>query len=80
MSGPYGAPQPMTGTEIVTIHQVQNGNLVKCSLTMNELLTWVQAAQQTTFETQMAAWLKSLPTAPPTSGAWLDNGVLSFVS
>jgi hypothetical protein len=71
----YGLPQlPLTGAEIVTIQQTQNGRLALCSMTLSELAALFPAGNPT------AAWAASLPTTPTpgTNTLWLDNGVLAF--
>lgn len=80
----YGAPAALTGSELVTIRQTQGGNLALCTMPLSTLLTWIQSQgggtlTQGEFNLMMAAWLAKLPTTPPTQGAWLDNGVLSYV-
>lgn len=64
----YGLPQPLTGTELVTIHQEQNGQFAKCSMPLSQLATILGVN-----------WA-SLPTTKPTvSGvAWNDGGVVSI--
>lgn len=65
----YGAPQlPLTGSEFVTIQQMQNGRLALCTMPLSDL----------------AALLSGLPTVLPTalpatpSTYWNNNGVVSI--
>jgi len=70
MTKTYATPQPMTGSETVCIHQVQNGQIVKCTTPISSLPS---AANLTTF-------FASLPTSlPATAGVvWNNNGVISI--
>lgn len=69
----YGLPQPLTGSETVTIHQVQNGQIAKCTMPLSELATILNSGSST-------AWATGLPTtAPATAGVvWNNNGVVSI--
>lgn len=64
----YGLPQPLDGTEFVTIYQKQNGQIVKCSMPLSQLATILGIN-----------WT-SLPTTKPTvSGEpWNNGGVVSI--
>jgi len=75
MSDIFGLPQPLTGAELVTIHQLQNGQWAKCSMPLSDLATILTSGPST-------AWASSLPTtAPATAGVvWNDNGVISLSS
>jgi hypothetical protein len=65
----YGLPQPISGAEIVTIAQEQNGQLAECSMPLSALQEFL-----------ISSWLKSLPVSEPaTSGiAWNNAGVISI--
>ena len=65
----FGMPQPLTGDELVTIHQMQNGVMAKCSMPLSALQVLA-----------LAAWAKSLPTQEPTTAGvvWNNNGVVSI--
>jgi hypothetical protein len=67
----FGLPQPLTGAELVTIHQMQNGQLVLCTMPLSELATILTSSS--------TAWATGLPaTAPSTAGVvWNNNGVIS---
>ncbi|WP_146121442.1 hypothetical protein [Burkholderia multivorans] len=71
MTDLFGLPQSLTGNEFVTIHQEQNGNLVKCTMPLSML---------TSFLATSTAWASKLPVTQPTiSGAvWNNNGVVSI--
>jgi hypothetical protein len=68
----FGLPQPLTGAELVTIYQMQNGQLAKCTMPLSELASILSST----------AWATGLPTSPPaTAGVvWNDNGVVSISS
>lgn len=56
----YGLPQPLTGKELVTITQEQEGNQAICSMPISMLATILSSP---------ASWAASLPTTEPaTSG------------
>jgi hypothetical protein len=65
----FGLPQALTGNELVTIHQEQNGQLAKCSMPLSELSSIIN----------FNAWIASLPTQKPASPGlpWIDGGVVS---
>ncbi|CAG9205813.1 conserved hypothetical protein [Burkholderia gladioli] len=67
----YALPQPLTGTELVTISQNQGGNWVHCTMPLSML----PAANSSG-----TAWAANLPTdKPATAGVvWNNNGVLSI--
>jgi hypothetical protein len=67
----YGLPQPLTGSETVTIQQVQNGLPALCSMPLSELSTILG---------QPANWWSSLPTTLPTTSGivWNNNGIVSI--
>jgi hypothetical protein len=71
MSELYGMPQPLTGAETITVQQMQNGQLVKCTVSLTVLAAF--------FGNTPAVWSASLPTAlPATHGVlWNDGGVIS---
>lgn len=64
----FGLPQTITGKELVTIHQLQDGNWAKCTVTLSQLFVFFNS------------WMTSLPSeAPTTSGIpWNNNGVISI--
>jgi hypothetical protein len=63
----YGLPQPITGAEMVTIYQSQNGQLVKCTMPLYELAAILS--------TSSTAWAGTLPTTrPATAGVLWNNG------
>lgn len=66
----YGLPQPLTGSETVTIHQQQNGQLAMCSMPLSELSQIISSTQ----------WANTLPTARPSTAGivWNDGGVVSI--
>lgn len=66
----YGLPQPLTGNELVTIHQEQNGQLAICSMPLSQLAAIISST----------AWAANLPTTqPPTPGVvWNNGGVVSI--
>jgi hypothetical protein len=68
----YGLPQPLTGAELLTIHQMQNGQLAKCTMPLSELATILSST----------AWATALPTIAPTAAGvvWNNNGVVSISS
>lgn len=65
----YGLPQPINGEELVTIYQMQNGQLAKCSMPLSHLASILSST----------AWAAGLPTmAPTTPGVvWNNDGVVS---
>jgi hypothetical protein len=65
----YGLPQPLTGDETVTIHQVQNGQIALCTMPISQLATILSST----------AWATGLPTTEPvTAGVvWNNAGVVS---
>lgn len=66
----YGLPQPLTGSETVTIHQVQNGQIALCTMPLSMFASIVSST----------AWAAHLPTTEPaTSGVvWNNGGVVSI--
>lgn len=72
----YGLPQPLDGTETVTIHQVQNGRIAKCTMPLSELSSILSGGGSGT----STAWASGLPTSlPVTPGiVWDNNGVVSI--
>lgn len=66
----YGLPQPLTGAETVTIQQVQNGQIAKCTMPISELAALLNST----------AWAKDLPATEPTSPGivWNNSGVVSI--
>ncbi|WP_146124062.1 hypothetical protein [Burkholderia multivorans] len=67
----FGLPQALMGNELVTIHQIQNGNLVKCSMPLSSLAALLGYS---------TAWAAKLPTTQPTTAGvvWNNNGVISI--
>lgn len=66
----YGLPQALTGAELVTIHQLQNGRLAKCTMPLSDLAAIIGST----------AWATGLPTTEPaTAGVvWNNAGVVSI--
>lgn len=66
----YGLPQPLTGAETVTIQQVQNGQIAKCTMPLSELATILSST----------AWAADLPTTKPSQAGvlWNDGGSVSI--
>lgn len=64
-----GLPQPLTGAELVTIGQMQNGQLAECTMPLSDLSSIIG----------FNAWIASLPTQKPSSPGlpWLNGGVVS---
>lgn len=69
----YGLPQPLNGSEEVTIRQLQNGQWALCTMPLSVFVSFISANNSST------AWANNLPTTlPSTSGVvWLDHGVVS---
>lgn len=69
----YGLPQPLTGSETVTIQQEQNGQLAACTMPLSDLLAYVNANAPTW-------WVASLPTSLPSKPgvAWNNSGLISI--
>jgi hypothetical protein len=65
-----GLPQPLTGGELVTILQEQNGEKAECSMPLSMLASIISST----------SWAASLPTTRPTApGAlWNNGGVVSI--
>lgn len=65
----FGLPQPLTGNEVVTIRQQQNGEWAECTMPLSMLASVVGNA-----------WVKTLPTSEPlTAGIpWNNTGVISI--
>lgn len=66
----YGSPQALTGDEIVTIHQMQNGQLAKCTMLLSQLSSIIN----------ITSWAVGLPTVLPSAHGvlWNNNGVVSL--
>jgi hypothetical protein len=63
----YGLPQPLNGCELVTIYQMQNGQLVKCTMPLSQLAALLSVSN--------TGWVAGLPTAKPaTAGVLWNNG------
>jgi hypothetical protein len=69
----YGALQPISGAELVTVYQMQNGQMVTCSMPLSDLSAILTASPST-------SWAANLPTAAPTAAGvvWNNNGVVSI--
>lgn len=65
MSDIFGLPQALTGAELVTIQQMQDGRLAKCTMPLSTFSTWIFAG---------------LPTTEPTTAGvpWNNAGVISL--
>jgi len=65
----FGLPQALTGNELVTILQEQNGNCAKCSMPLSQLVAFIGGINS-----------GSLPTTrPSTPGVlWNNSGVVSI--
>lgn len=65
----YGLPQPLNGSETVTIQQIQNGQIALCTMPLSELASILIST----------AWAGTLPSVrPSTAGiAWNNSGVVS---
>lgn len=70
----YGLPQPLTGSESVTIQQMQNGRLASCTMPLSVFASFLSATISST------AWGSTLPTTrPSTAGVvWSNGGVVSI--
>ena len=68
---------PLTGNELVTIRQSQNGNLALCTMTVAQFASVVNSAN---FTANFISWMQSLPTTLPSSPgvAWNNGGVPSL--
>ncbi|HEX7911804.1 MAG TPA: hypothetical protein VF534_27435 [Paraburkholderia sp.] len=71
MSNIYGALQPLTGAETVTVQQTQNGQIVTCTMTLSSLSSLLGTSTE---------WAKNLDTnKPSTPGVvWNDAGSISI--
>ena len=69
----YGLPQPLTGNELVTIPQTENGRTTIYTVPLSDLLNQINAAAP-------AWWVATLPTAlPPKAGVlWNNTGSLAI--
>lgn len=65
MSEIFGLPQPLTGLELVTINQIQGGQLAKCTMPLSAFVAFV---------------FSSLPTTEPIAAGmpWNNAGVVSI--
>jgi len=68
----HGLPQALTGNELVTIYQEQNGQLAICSMQLSQLISLVN------FDANN--WAANLPTAKPMSAGivWNNSGIISI--
>lgn len=70
----HALPQTLTGQELVTIQQDQNGQIVKCSMSLESFSLWVNGGSST-------AWANSLQsTLPATAGVVWNNGGMVSIS
>ena len=69
----HGLPQPLTGKELVTIIQEQNGNQAICSMPLSMLASILSTSSPT-------SWAANLPTTEPTTSGvvWNNSGVVSI--
>ncbi|MBU9317205.1 hypothetical protein [Burkholderia multivorans] len=65
----HGLPQPLTGDELITIAQEQNGRMASCSMPLAIFTEYL-----------VDNWFKNLPTGEPSSPGlpWNNNGVVSI--
>jgi hypothetical protein len=70
MSQVFGLPQPLTGSETVTIRQTQNGQTALCTMPLSSLLTVIT----------LTALASGLPTTRPSAPGvvWNNGGVVSI--
>jgi hypothetical protein len=71
----YGLPQlPLTGSETVTVHQMQNGQSALCTMPLSALAALLSVSAPS------PAWAACLPTAPTADAKtwWLNSGSLTF--
>lgn len=70
----YGLPQPLTGSELVTIQQTQSGRLASCTMPLSVFASFLSATISST------AWAVGLPTTRPlTVGVvWNNGGTVSI--
>lgn len=68
----YGVPQPLTGNETVTIQQIQNGQIVECTMPFSSLVSFINAGL-------ISSLASSLPKTEPSAAGvmWNNNGVVS---
>lgn len=66
----YGVPQSLSGNELVTIHQEQNGQWAKCTMQLSALAALLGPTN----------WANSLPTTKPSVAGilWNNGGVVSI--
>ena len=66
----HGLPQPLSGSELVTIGQMQNGQLAECTMPLSQLASIISST----------SWAADLPTTKPSSAGvvWNDGGVVSI--
>jgi len=68
----YGAPQlPLSGSELVTIQQMQNGQLALCTMTLSDLSALLGSG---------TGWTANLPTTKPAAAGelWNNGGAVSI--
>jgi hypothetical protein len=68
----YGSLQPITGAELATVYQMQNGQMVTCSMPLSDLIQVIT----------LTALAAGLPTTEPTTAGivWNNGGVLSITN
>ncbi|PQV51804.1 hypothetical protein [Paraburkholderia sp. BL21I4N1] len=66
-------PNPLSGSEHVSIQQTQNGHTTTCTIALSDLLNQINAAAP-------AWWVASLPTTLPSRVGvlWNNNGSLAI--
>jgi hypothetical protein len=69
----YGVPQPLTGNETVTIQQLQNGQIVECTMPFSSLVSFINSGLISSLTASLSK------TEPSVSGVmWNNNGVVSI--
>lgn len=67
----FGLPQALTGNELVTIQQIQDGRTALCTMPLSVFATFIGSS---------TAWALSLETTPPSTPGvvWNNEGVVSI--
>jgi hypothetical protein len=69
----YGVPQPLTGNETVTIQQIQNGQIVECTMPFSTLISFISGGLVSSLTSSLSK------TEPSVAGVmWNNNGVVSI--
>jgi hypothetical protein len=69
----YGVPQPLTGNETVTIQQIQNGQIVECTMPFSTLISFISGGLVSSLTSSLSK------TEPSVTGVmWNNNGVVSI--